>query len=70
MTGQTGATAVLRHWCHWAAPSLTVYIFHALSMPSLYAKMRINTDKSNNLPNVLSFVTRYLVRRGDLRPCH
>ena len=22
-------------------------------------------DKSNNLPNVLSFVTRYLVRRGD-----
>ena len=23
MTGQTGATAVLRHWCHWAAPSLT-----------------------------------------------
>ena len=23
-------------------------------------------DKSNNLPNVLSFVTRYLVRRGDL----
>ena len=23
MTGQTGATAVLRQWCHWAAPSLT-----------------------------------------------
>ena len=53
----------------------TVYIYSIYFPCTVYAELvseneNQHRDKSNNLPNVLSFVTRYLVRRGDLRPCH
>ena len=46
------------------------YIFYAVYAELISENENQHRDKSNNLPNVLSFVTRYLVRRGDLRPCH
>ena len=52
---------------HYLWGCKTVYIL----LCTVYAELiseneNQHRDKSNNLPNVLSFVTRYLVRRGDL----